>query len=70
MKSKARLQVLCELHNVQGGTIFQYNMQYEVDFISMPDDEFTKWVHYIGYIHNENRYTNLGTYELSWGWED
>ena len=50
-----RLEILCRAHNVQGGTIFQYNERYKEDFLRMPIDEF------IGFINKLNvniRYCN------------
>ncbi len=38
-----RLELLCLLHNQQGGTIFQFNKLYGVDFITMTEIEFDYW---------------------------
>jgi hypothetical protein len=38
-----RLEILCNIHNVQGGTIFQYSRAYGVDFLSLSDYDFALW---------------------------
>ena len=38
-----RLQVLCNMHNVQGGTIHEYNKEYNTDFILMSDLDFERF---------------------------
>lgn len=35
-----RLQLLCKLHNQQGGTIHDFNRLYKTDFILMNEDKF------------------------------
>lgn len=39
-----RLDVLCKLANQQGGTIFQFNTEYGIDFLALSDSEFNNWV--------------------------
>jgi hypothetical protein len=39
-----RLEVLCKLNNQQGGTIFQFNTEYGVNFLALTDSQFTEWV--------------------------
>lgn len=41
---KTRLEILCDLHGQQGGTIFEFNRLYGVDFITMDEDEFIDYV--------------------------
>lgn len=37
---KTRLEILCEAHKIQGGTIFQFNRVYNVDFLSLTQSQF------------------------------
>lgn len=37
---KTRLDILCELHNQQGGTIHEFNTMYNMDFLNMSEDAF------------------------------
>lgn len=42
---RSRLQILCELHGADGGTIWQYNEMYGVDFLAISDEEFKALCH-------------------------
>lgn len=50
---KTRLEILCELHEQQGGTIHQFNKMYGIDFISL--DEI-QWVNIKAAIQSMIRY--------------
>ena len=39
-----RLEILCKVHKQQGGTIFQFNDKYKVDFILMSEDSFYRYI--------------------------
>lgn len=39
-----RLETLCKLHGWHGGTIFQFNIMYDLDFLRLSDVEFDNWV--------------------------
>lgn len=43
---KTRLQVLCEIHNQQGGTIHQFNQKYKFDLLSFSNFQFKTWILY------------------------
>lgn len=61
MKDKTRLEILCELHNKQGGTIHEYNRMYNLDFINMSEDAFYIFVQIlnIDYFSITNNTTRL-----------
>ena len=42
---KTRLDVLCEVHGQQGGTIHDFNKQYESDLLSISNKEFFKLIY-------------------------
>lgn len=39
-----RLERLCRLHEIQGGTIHQFNELYDTKFLSLTDDDFNYWL--------------------------
>lgn len=39
-----RLEILCIAHKQQGGTIFQFNEKYKVDFLKMEDVDFIAFI--------------------------
>ena len=47
-----RLEILCKMHNQTGGTIHQFNSQYETDFLLMSDLMFELFLLTINY-HNK-----------------
>jgi len=47
-----RLEILCILHKQSGGTIHQFNSQYETDFLLMSDLMFEVFLLSIKY-HNK-----------------
>lgn len=44
-----RLEILCQLHGVQGGTIHQYDRAYSCDFIGMSDNDFSLMLNWLAY---------------------
>lgn len=40
-----RLELLCKAHNVQGGTIFQYNKHYGLNFLNLSEEEFNDFLY-------------------------
>lgn len=43
-KNYTRLEVLCMIHKQQGGTIWDFNRRYNVDFIALSHNEFLMFV--------------------------
>ena len=41
---QTRLELLCKVHNQQGGTIHQFNKQYNINFLFMSDKAFFEFI--------------------------
>lgn len=41
---RTRLDVLCEIHKQKGGTIFDFERKYKMDFHCLTKDQFALWV--------------------------
>lgn len=42
-----KLEILCKLHNCQGGTIHEYNNKYSLDILNLTNKEFFKFIYSI-----------------------
>ena len=49
-----RLETLCKAHDQQGGTIFQFERMYGIDFISMSDLGFEVFMKGLNSYDNDN----------------
>jgi hypothetical protein len=59
---KTRLEILCELHGQQGGTIHQFDKQYGLDILGLSNRAFFKLVYSINLKKAHSQYPD----QYSW----